>query len=167
MDLADDITYSVHDVEDFYRAGLIPLHLIVGGDKKELERFLEGTKNRWAKVTLTVEIAKDHLSELKSLMGSSLFSSFKGNVVQKADLRNITSMLIRRYVKAINIVMKDGNYKIEISDQCDSEIRILKQLPYFYVFNHPNLTIQKHGQKEVISYLFKVYLNELYSKKEI
>src|SRR6185437_9586804 len=28
MDWADDITYSVHDLEDFFRAGRMPLHLL-------------------------------------------------------------------------------------------------------------------------------------------
>lgn len=28
MDWADDLTYAIHDVEDCYRAGLIPLHLL-------------------------------------------------------------------------------------------------------------------------------------------
>jgi dGTPase len=28
MDFADDVTYSVHDLEDFYLAGLIPLRAI-------------------------------------------------------------------------------------------------------------------------------------------
>jgi dGTPase len=32
MDWADDITYSVHDTEDFYRAGLIPLDRLASAD---------------------------------------------------------------------------------------------------------------------------------------
>lgn len=31
MDWCDDVTYAVHDVEDFYRVGMIPLNLIFGG----------------------------------------------------------------------------------------------------------------------------------------
>jgi hypothetical protein len=40
MDWADDITYSIHDTEDFYRAGLIPLHLL-RASPTEQDRFLD------------------------------------------------------------------------------------------------------------------------------
>ena len=30
MDWADDVTYAVHDLQDFYQAGLVPLHLLCG-----------------------------------------------------------------------------------------------------------------------------------------
>jgi dGTPase len=39
MEWADDIAYSVHDLEDFYRAGLIPLDLLVR-DTSERQAFI-------------------------------------------------------------------------------------------------------------------------------
>jgi dGTPase len=33
MDLADAITYSVHDLEDFYRAGLVPVERLVRSEE--------------------------------------------------------------------------------------------------------------------------------------
>ena len=41
MDWSDDVTYSVHDVDDFYRAGVIPLDRLVV-DSEERERFYKG-----------------------------------------------------------------------------------------------------------------------------
>ena len=47
MDWADDITYAIHDLVDFYCAGLIPLHSLV---EDEDTRFFTRTCNRVPKI---------------------------------------------------------------------------------------------------------------------
>jgi len=62
MDWADDITYAVHDLEDFYRARKIPLHLLrdVVGSEEEIERILAHMFSR-------LEIEEPEREEYKSI----------------------------------------------------------------------------------------------------
>jgi dGTPase len=45
MEWADDIAYSVHDLEDFYPAGLIPLDLLVR-ETSERQAFINARQER-------------------------------------------------------------------------------------------------------------------------
>jgi dGTPase len=45
MDWADDVAYSVHDVEDFHRCGVVPWHRILGGDHSE--QLISGAEKNW------------------------------------------------------------------------------------------------------------------------
>lgn len=47
VDIADDITYAVHDVEDFYRAGLIPLQALKDGSAKVFGALVAGVQQTW------------------------------------------------------------------------------------------------------------------------
>ena len=44
MDWADDVTYVVHDLEDFYRVGLVPLDLLAS-DPLSYNDFGQGSSS--------------------------------------------------------------------------------------------------------------------------
>jgi dGTPase len=164
MDWADDIAYSVHDVEDFYRAGLIPLDRLIADDT-ESRRFLDRALARWGEhggsdplAVSDYERRFDGLRQFASIF--QIDAPFRGTRQQRAGLRSLTSTLVARYVDGISLQLPAtlDAARVRIQPEYLQEIRLLKELVWQYVILNPSLATQQHGQTAVIEKLFETYI---------
>lgn len=158
MDWADDITYSVHDLEDFYRARLIPLHILVS-DKNERQRFYAAAAARLKTQEAMGDAGfEQHVKAFDPFLDSvPLSESYKGTQDQRSALRTFTAGLIGRYVKASTLVEESSIVGLEIPAGFKREVRMLKQLTRHYVIDNPALATQQYGQRRMIKDLFAIY----------
>jgi len=169
MDWADDLTYAIHDAEDFYRAGLIPLHLLLPfgpGPRSfaERDRFLSYVGSKRDKI----EDLKDTSdAELDEIFAELLFTHFKlsgpyeGTRDDRVRLRIFTSMLVGRYINGLTLVEPDVNGgTIYIDEHFRKQIALLKQLTWYYVIEAPGLATQQHANRQIIRYIFNAFLQE-------
>ncbi len=167
MEFADDITYSIHDLEDFYLAGLIPLNLLVKS-QDEWNTFIED----WLKHITDKEI-KDKVEEtetqegLKNFISLYLDTKYSPNSIEQiTNIRNRSSFLIQRYIKSASISEEYGKHGF-LSRQLDQEIELelLQRIVWKYVITNPRLATQQYGQKRIISDLFHIYLEVIEDNK--
>jgi dGTPase len=161
MDWADDLTYAIHDLADFYRAGLIPFdELIRGGDEqeefiKQFECECEPPKS-WD----ATGFLKDDLPNLTEMTVSPLKSTFDGSSADEAAMGFVTSELVERYLgirKGVDVKLdpsKRGG--LTISEELKAEINLLQYLCDYYVFSESALLSQQHGHRQLIEELFKL-----------
>lgn len=179
MDWADDVAYSVHDVDDFYRAGLIPLDRLIKGTRRdddgreevdERERFVEAVYTRWkaeSKAGTIKSLNENDALEFFKSLGSfvdDIKFPFAGTYNQRAELNFLSSLLIRRYVlgpdrgaKAITLSAASDQPFIKIDPKLRVEVDLLKELMRYYVFENPALLGQQFGQRRVIKDLFAIF----------
>jgi len=162
MDWADDLTYAVHDVDDFYRAGLIPLERLRNPDDAELKRLATRLEElRDADAARFPDFEIEHLvetvREILSRDGPS--EPYTHTKSARADLRELGSELITRYLEAFHVDEGEGDGKaeLEIDDDARREVMALKLLVRVYVIHRPSLAVVQHGQRRVIGELFKCY----------
>jgi dGTPase len=170
MDWADDLTYAIHDVEDFYRAGLIPLHLLhrpEAGSRgsTDCEEFLEYVSRKKSIIDELQGSCDDEIDEILEIL---LFSHFKlsgpyqGTSSDRAQLRTFTSQLVGRYINGLTLIEpKSDGVSIHADDDYRKEIALLKQLTWHYVIEAPGLAVQQYAQRKVIQYLFETFLEEV------
>ena len=165
MDWADDIAYSVHDLDDFYRAGLIPLDRVLT-DTDEQDRFFMKLLNDWNRDPQSYHSPDEN--ELKRVfngivelvrVSEPLTRPYTGIREQRASLRSLTAFLIGRYIiDAISLRRPEGGGQphVTITPTFRTEVKILKQLTWEYVINAPALATQQYGQRKLIEDLFKI-----------
>jgi dGTPase len=157
MDWADDVAYSVHDTEDFYRAGLIPLDRLAGS-VLERERFLEVAAAQAERAGIAVN------SDFQ-LIFTGLFNRvrvrepYAGAQEQQQLLYDFVSSNIHRFVSATRLREPPGSdgEAVSIPDDVGIEVFLLKQLLRMYVIENPALAAHRLGQRRAIRTLFQEF----------
>ncbi|GAB2989590.1 deoxyguanosinetriphosphate triphosphohydrolase [Nocardioides montaniterrae] len=151
MDLADDVAYSVHDVEDGIVAGKIDLLAL------DEDAVLETAISWYA---ADAEAMREALDRLRGV-GSWPASAYDGARSSLAALKNLTSDLIGRFCGAVQQATwaeSDGPFVrygagLVVPEQTWAEITLLKGIAAHYVMqDQARVTLQDH-QRELLTEL--------------
>jgi dGTPase len=158
MDWADDIAYSVHDLEDFHRCYLIPWRTIFGpeGRKKLVDGILAVRTQPRSRDKRNLTAAHVRLAQLiDGTVGDLINEPYEGTKEQRRAIRLMTSALIGRYVTAVRLsVQPPGESCFCLPEEIRCEIDILKQITREYIIKMPALKAQQRGQEKILEDLF-------------
>ena len=153
MDHADAVAYSVHDVDDFHRAGLIPLERIQDEITDHIADFKANGRG------VTAGDVDTHEGALRSLVETlPPLQRHTGTQEDRATLRSLTARLIGDFVMPVKLKRaEDGHVQLEVPGHRNVQMRFLQRLLWRYVIDSPRLATQQHGQRRVIEGLFRMY----------
>ena len=162
MDYADDIAYSVFDMEDFYRAGKIPLDQLVTSSPPtaEVNRFLSEVFERWQREGRGVADTEPFQKAFADVAQFFPDRPYSGTRSERAFLRDMTSLFVGRYMNeiALHEPTNAAERRVVISPAHQREIKMMKELTWHYVITNPSLGTQQHGYTVVIEELFAALL---------
>jgi dGTPase len=153
MDWSDDIAYSVHDTEDFYRAGLIPLDRLVN-DPVERGRFYDWLVERSGGLP-TPSGASFHKIFDGLFNSLPIGEPYAGTRSQQEGLYEFVSSNIHKFVMATTLATPDERGEsVRYPDDIRTEVFIFKQLIWYYVIESPALAAHQLGQQKAVRTLF-------------
>ena len=163
MDWADDVTYAVHDLEDFYRAGLIPIDKLL--DRAEQERLFTAAIKR-----------KPHLAEganglertLRAALGPMplLDRPYDGGLQQHTIMNSAVSSQITSFVTEEAVQVSDTPEQgLVINPEVRQQVEILQEVTHYYVIDHPRLVTVREGQRQILKTLFGIYLEAIANER--
>lgn len=189
MDYADDLTYAVHDLNDFFRAGIIPFDQLLREaiDEEdpadpELRKYGVATRgeltdfeNYLASETTvdpdSFDVARC-LTDIASLADDvrSIALPFENTDEEHQALKQFASALIARYLEAnrsknpkyVDTNRSGNHFDLEVNSDFESEIEVLKSLTRYYVVSNPTLMQQQRGQIQLLENIYR----DLYQEAE-
>jgi dGTPase len=150
MDCSDDITYGVHDVEDFFRIGILPPE-VFDSNSGERARFCD-------QLELASGLSRDDIEAGLAPLGL-LFTRYQGREIDIAQLSEFRSAAIDRLISALQVRWRDDFPSLEIPTDTQIEISVLKALTRQYVIQRASVQAQRYGQLRMVRTLYEIYVD--------
>lgn len=167
MDWADDVAYSVHDLEDGVRAGLIPLaHLTtLQRDHQERREIVQVALGEHVQMRGS---EADGLELLDDLMRSGpvrrCATPYRHSDDQRGYLKQMTSALIEAFAAGLH--RSESVATIELAGdlmpdpRVKDQMALLKALTWQYVILRPEMQTLRYRERRLIQALCAVLLKE-------
>lgn len=151
MDWADDIAYAVHDIEDFYRVGIVPIDDYKPATTR-LEDFLRYVESDEVLGKQSDDV-RDALSELTVFLPNSRYEARTEDLIALDLMRG---RLITQFVNGASF--DSATKKIVIDPLVKSLNAILKQFVWYHVIDAPELGSIQHGQQRLLQELCEILI---------
>ncbi|HEY3462815.1 MAG TPA: dNTP triphosphohydrolase [Gaiellaceae bacterium] len=166
VDWADDVAYSIHDVEDWYRAGFMPLEMLVAREETRIE-FGEKIKGKLAEEEGIAEEAV--VAAANDLFAGPAFAgitrAYDGSRQAKEGVKQMRSVLFDEFTKVElrDLAGRPARHGNDLAVDPKTRLRnkILKQLLWIYVITHPRMATHQLGQARIVRELFDLHVKAL------
>ncbi len=174
MDYADDATYAVHDLIDFYKYDQIPLHRLL---RQAYEGYAYDEPIELNTVIASIDPLTDgptveetlrFLASEADSISTSLFRPFQGTPEQQQAVQALSATLIELFIDGnddfpdqLAVVQPNGTYRLaDRKGKFTGHIHTLQELTKYYVITDTALAGQQLGQRRIIRELFDVLYAE-------
>lgn len=161
MDWADDVSYATHDLDDYFRAGLIPLHDLARDSDRFVAYAIDKIRqsNDRTHGFDPARFAHSWSGIMREISDVPIKHPFTGLRSDRTKLHDVVSAAISRYVNEVQVL--DWAPYVRIPEQVQYEVEALKKLTWYYVIDNPGLASLQHGQMVLIGTIFDRFVDWL------